>query len=781
MQNTDSQQIVALITRILKKRKRMVLLSIIGILIPVIVFNETATPTYQASTTLIFNEMNTPIPSFSYDLSREIQIQNRLEEIKSLAFSEDIARALPQELYDNFPLPSDRGPNFDKFSHVTWKVNKSLDAIGIRGSNIIQIMVEYKDPVFCRDVANIAAKVFQERMYSVKQEGVSGVRSFIEQQLSRVKSQLNETENELLKFKEKNKIISIDKESHGLLQKVTEAEVLYNKVKSNRESIQERLITIEGKLRQQKQDLVPSITDISTPYAQRLKEKLIQLQGQITDVRLQGYEEGHPMLTQLQREIDDTKKKLADEALKLAKSENIVDPIAQIERLVNETYTLQIEHETLKAQEAALRKTIDNYEKNLATLPEKEYVLARLTREKQVMEQNYLMLKEKYEETKIAEAEKFANIRVIDTARTPMLPVAPRKKINIAIGLILGLLVGFGVAFIAEVNRHTLDSSEELERLTNWHVLASVPVIDNIANGRLGMLKSGGPGNSKSPRIKRSLLTGNTDKTGIGETYRMLRTNLQFIGVGEKFRTIMVTSIGPDEGKSTTLTNLGITLARMEQKVLIVDSDLRRPQIHSLFDLDKSPGLTDLLVYHNAMKEDFSFVEDSRSNLDNGFKEQEMGELVDNFSDFVMDSNFVSKINNLAGISNLNILNSSLIEAIQPTEVKNLKVLSSGKQLKNPSETIATVAIKALLDELKNKFNVILIDSAPLLLVPETVMLSSLVDGVIFVVDSQKYNQEMLMKAKSLLSKANANVIGAVLNNVELDSKNKNNYYYYEA
>jgi len=261
----------------------------------------------------------------------------------------------------------------------------------------------------------------------------------------------------------------------------------------------------------------------------------------------------------------------------------------------------------------------------------------------------------------------------------------------------------------------------------------------------------------------------------------MLRTNLQFNGLGKKYKTIMVTSIGPDEGKSTTLTNLGITLAKLEQDVVIVDADLRRPQIHGLFEIDKEPGLADLLVYYNAMKNQAALMDNKQTLVEKAFKDQEMGDLVDNFSEFVMDNNLVSKINALAGTSNTNILNSSLVEAVQSTNIDHLKVLTSGRQLKNPSETVAAASMKAFLEELKHRFSVILVDSAPLLLVPETMVISSLVDGVIFVVDSQKYNQEMLLKAKSLLKKANATVVGVVLNKVEVTRKNRESYYYYDA
>ena len=780
MPSNDSQQIVALISKIAKRRKKIVALSVVGLLIPVIFYNEMATPTYEAATSLVFEEFSNSISKYGYDLSREILIQNRLEEIKSLSFAEDIATALPSEYYGKFNLRDDAPPDFDKFGYISMKINRKIVAYAIRGSNVIQIGFESSDPALCREVANTAAQVFQQRISRVRQEGVSGVRTFIEEQLMRVQEQLNDSEQELKAFKEANNIISVDRESQGLLKTMTEAEVLYNQVKSNRGSVEERLVTVETKLRQQKETLVPSIMDIATPYTQRLKEKLISLQQQVTELKLSGYEDDHPKLAQLERETEQTKKSLAAEALKIAKGESIIDPIAQIEKYVNEVYTLQIELETLKAQENMLKETMKKYEGKMRSLPEKEYVLARLTRQKEVMAQSYMMLLQKREEARISEAENLTSIRVIDKARTPFIPISPRKKLNVAIGLFLGLLIGFGVAFIREVSATSLDSADELEKLTDWHVLASVPVISTAGNGRFPLLNRPSNGSSKSPLIKQGLITdGDASKSAIAETYRMLRTNLQFLGLGDKYKTILITSIGPDEGKTTTLTNLGATLAMMEQKVLLVDADLRRPQMHSIFDIDKEPGLTDLLVYHGAMKDDVPIVDGNQPLTEKGFKHQELGDLVDNFSDFVMDSHFLSKINNLAGISNLNMLNSSLVETVQSTYIENLKVLTSGKQLKNPSETVSSISMKALLDELKNKFNVVLIDSAPLLLVPETMVISSLVDGVIFVVDAQKYHQEMLVKAKSLLQQTNAKVIGVVINNVEIDRSSKSAYYYY--
>jgi capsular exopolysaccharide synthesis family protein len=317
-----------------------------------------------------------------------------------------------------------------------------------------------------------------------------------------------------------------------------------------------------------------------------------------------------------------------------------------------------------------------------------------------------------------------------------------------------------------------------LEKLTQWHVLATIPTIDKASSNGKSKILNGRKPFQKEDFVKRGKISSLDPKSGIAESYRMLRTNLQFQGIGKDHKTILFTSIGPDEGKSTTLVNLAISIASLGQQVLVLDADLRKPILHAILGVDKEPGLSEILVNYSAMTEELPIVEAPKSLLGNLVKEP-IGSLVDNFSDFILEEQFITKINNLKQTNNISILNSVLVESMQVTEIENLRILTSGKQLKNPSETISSVAMKSLIDELKQRYNIILIDSAPIMLVPETMILSALVDGVIFVVDAKKYNEEMLLKARNLLNKTKADVLGAVLNNVELGGIYKDNYYYH--
>src|SRR5262249_40445654 len=313
---------------------------------------------------------------------------------------------------------------------------------------------------------------------------------------------------------------------------------------------------------------------------------------QQVDLQLQGYPPTHPKLVQLQQDIDATKRDLATEAAKLANSGDVVDPLSAMQKYSTDAAALEIDIESSRAQEAALRKTIDGYDQALQRLPEKEFQLARLTRERDVTHKIYSMLLEKLEEARIAEAERLPSCRVIDIAQAPTDPVRPRKKLNLALGLLLGGLVGTGFAFGWETWRGGVESTAEMERRTGWKVLASLPRLD--ANSHAPIPANDASGRQKA-RAKRGLMVAREPNSGPAEAFRMLRTALQFEGLGESARTLLVTSVGPADGKSTTISNLALSFAAAGHRVAIVDAEVRRPVQHEIFGMDRSPGLTEWL------------------------------------------------------------------------------------------------------------------------------------------------------------------------------------------
>jgi len=214
-----------------------------------------------------------------------------------------------------------------------------------------------------------------------------------------------------------------------------------------------------------------------------------------------------------------------------------------------------------------------------------------------------------------------------------------------------------------------------------------------------------------------SLITLEHAKSPISEAYRTLRTNVQFTGVDSETKTIMITSTGPGEGKSSTIANLAVSIAQAGKSVIVIDADMRNPTQHKLFGLDNREGLSVALVQDQ------------------------------DFRQFVRD-----------------------------TAVQGVMVLTGGPTPPNPAELVGSKRMKRLIKEFSEQFDIVLIDTPPVIAVTDAAILAQEVDGVILVLASGEVNKEYAQRAKELLDKVGAKILGAVLNKVEMKTSE---YYYY--
>ncbi|WP_338597517.1 CpsD/CapB family tyrosine-protein kinase [Clostridium baratii] len=200
------------------------------------------------------------------------------------------------------------------------------------------------------------------------------------------------------------------------------------------------------------------------------------------------------------------------------------------------------------------------------------------------------------------------------------------------------------------------------------------------------------------------------------ESYRILRTNIMYSSFDKKIKRILVTSSEPGEGKSTTSGNLALAFAQDEKKVILIDCDLRKPSLHKKFRISNNRGLSDVIIDRDKLN-----------------------------------------------------------KCIQK-RTEYLDILTAGKIPPNPSEMLGSKAMSTLLDELSNAYDVIILDSPPVLAVTDAQILSTKVDGTVLVVRAEKTKKDTVLAAKGILDKVNANILGTVLNGGD---KNKDNYYYY--
>jgi tyrosine-protein kinase Etk/Wzc len=727
----ESQQIISALGRVFKRRKLALVASMVGVLAPVVAYNQMTPPLYEAASSVVFEEVGSGIGGeVSSHSNADLLLFNRIEEIKSIAFSDDVARALPQEIKERFPQP--RIPRGDLTQNVSAVVHKSMTATPLRNSNIVRIRVQMGDPFLCQTVANLCLDVLQQRSYRIRHEGVADLRKFIEDQLVRFRGQLQQAEHNLMQFKQANSITSLDNESTEMLRRMTEAEVLLNRTRADRSGAEERRAAIQSALAAQRGSLVQEVTTVSTPSAQRLKDRLVDLQGQFAQLVVQEYPADHPQRLQLQQEIDQTKKALAEEALKVASGTTLGDPIARLEKNVEEAVALDIEIESMKAREIALAQTLGDYREFLAQLPSQEVALARLVLDRDVNAKIYTSLLERREEVRISEAKRLPTSRVIDRAQLPREPIRPRRKMNLMLGTIVGLIAGCGIGLLLESRSAKLGSTHDLEQETGWTVLAMIPALARGPRWREWLRRIWPERRGTEADRKMALVSHLDPESPAGGAYYMLRTRLELLGIGSKYRSVMITSSWPREGKSTTIANLAATFSSAGGSALVVDAELRRPVQHSIFGVEKAPGLSDLLVSRNGHGPHKEAADETPKPANGAF---------------------------------------------QATRVDGLTLLASGKRVREHQWETAKSRLGSLLEDLENKYDVVLVDSASPILVHDTLALCRMVDAVIVVVDAQSYDEERLAETKRLLEQAGANIIGAVVNKV--DPGGRYSYYYY--
>jgi len=721
MEEPHEREITPLeILGILQRRKLLVLICVVGVLLPVLVYNQVAPRIYEAQTSLIIEQQREPITSpdvttlaFSEAIFRQSNLVNQIEEIKSRTLSEEVVNLLPEDVKAVLLRRPNGLTEEVKRGVLVNAVRSGITAQTIRNSDVIMIKFQATKPKVAAVVANTVAEVVKSRNVEVKREQASSTRKFIEDQLPKVESSLNQSEEALKQFKAQNQVVSLPDEALEILRRVTEVETEHAKAKAEREGAQQRLTSVQAQISQQRQIVVPSITTTTSLWADTLRKKLVSLEVERTNLIVKGYAPDHPQMVKISQEIVRTKERLTQAVLKIAQGENSLDPISQIAGLVKEALGLEIDIATFETREQSLKGVIDGYDRQLSRLPEKELQLARLSRASQVSGNIYKLLLEKYEEARITEAGKIGNVRVIDTAKEPSIPIKPQKFRNLIIGLILALAVGGGLAFFVESLDKSLKTPEEAENIVGLPVIGLIPSIGEL-NGK--------PKGSRDiiEQISSRLVTHFVPRSPVAEAYRTIRTNLSFSRPDNPPKNILVTSAAPHEGKSTTAANLAITLAQMGTKTLLVDSDLRRPTLGRIFNIEGEEGLTELLIGKGTLE-----------------------------------------------------------ALVKPTGIPNLFLLPSGHLPPNPSELLGSQRMKDLMAEISRRYEMTFLDSPPVVAVTDPAVLSRITDGVVLVIQSGTTDREAVVRARTLLNNVQANLLGLVLNNVRIESTYGSYHYRY--
>jgi tyrosine-protein kinase Etk/Wzc len=570
-------------------------------------------------------------------------------------------------------------------------------------TDVVDVSFTAGDPLVAQRVANAAVQAFQEHSIERGQQASRRRRIFIEQQLDKTESLLAGAQNAFNAFRSRERVYSSQERARAQQSDLTAIEIRRQELDAHRrtnlallDALQQRAPA--GAPADRLSALVASPGIAENPVVAQLFAQLGQLEA-TRDSMTTGPGASTPDNPDVQRVnalIASTQTKVLS-----AVRGQIASLDARIQAL-----------DDLKARSSA----------EMATLPRTEAEEANLGERVEIYRRRAEQLREELQKAQIEEAAEAGEVEILDLAAGPGAPIGTGRTAKLAFGLLLGLLLGGGAAYVLENVNTSIRRRDELETLLQIPNLALIPKLALGMDRRGKVLPAGQPnGNGKAAthRVKPELVTI-ADLRSVGaEAYRTLRTNILFSGSVQSVRTILVTSASPKEGKTTTSANLAITFAQQGYRVLLVDCDLRRARIHRVFRLPQEPGLTQVVLGQNTAD-----------------------------------------------------------EAVRGTLVDGLYVLPTGALPPNPAELLGSPAMRSTLEQLSGMFDLLVLDTPPLLVASDAAILSRVADGTLLVVRAGQTERTAARQAMAQLLTVQARILGAVLNDPDATVPKYGDYYY---
>jgi capsular exopolysaccharide family len=593
--------------------------------------------------------------------------------------------------------------------------------VTFKDTRLIEIGFQHTNPELAALVVNGIAEVFTKQNQEKRTGTSKQTNDFLEERIATLQAEIKRDEVRLAELKKGVGILQtgqgqtiVGDRLAGLnrdlliaenARKTAEAE--YNAVKNSPERIK---ALVEEKLQRfftERENDMRALNNETTKKVAELEAEKAKL--------LVEYHESAPEVQEIDKKIQALR-----DVVKKAQEQNKKDLDDYRARAAQDVLTvLQTKYEQAKAQEDKVRAAF-NEQYGQAQGENRAAIDIRLLEQNIETNRGFLKnLTENQSTNDIIARGTENNISVVDPAIPPDTPVSPRRLMTVLAALFLSTVFGAGLALFLEYLDDTIKTTEEVENLLGLPALAAIPTIDSMPKRRL--LLVGANGSEDPDALAKSELLIHTDsRSSLAEAYRQLRTSVLLSTAGHAPKSLLVTSSLPAEGKTTTAVNTAISLAQTGAKVLIIDADMRRPRLHSIFNIGNAEGLSTILS-------------------------SDMSE-------------------------------SEILNIIQHEKESKLYLLPSGPVPPNPAELIGSEQMSNLMKKLQGVFTHVVVDSPPIASFTDGVLIASMVDGVILVVHSGKSSRQIVRRSRQLLSDVGAKVFGVVLNNVNLRSQD--NYYY---
>ena len=500
--------------RVLRKRKWTIFTVTITAIIIVIIANFFMQPVYKATTTVLLSKSSSPQAIFGSAegnllFGQADEIETQIEILKSYSIAKGVAKELPPDIFEeaqaqnfarkietfrwlinildilhlkNFAASillgiSDTNNNGEEKAtseeDIILQVRESITVNSLKNTNIIEINSENINPQLASIIANNTASVFVEESRSINRSRASEAKRFIEEQLIEKETELKQVEEEKLEYKRQENILYLDEETKINIEQL--ANFQSQEIEVNNQIVENKaeLAEVHRQLGKQSETYISSETITTNPAVRELQSQLTNLEIQLPTL-LEKYSKGSPQVSEAEIKIREIKNKISEKVAEIVGSKvSTRNPIYQT--LLAQVVTLETTLISLETKKESLSSSVKEYEGRLERLPDKELYLARLERAIKVSESTYIILLEKYQEARINEAMELGDIRVIDEARIPKDPIKPNKELNLAIGGILGLMLGVMLTFFLEYMDNTIKTTEDVERILELPILGVIP------------------------------------------------------------------------------------------------------------------------------------------------------------------------------------------------------------------------------------------------------------------------------------------------------------------
>jgi succinoglycan biosynthesis transport protein ExoP len=700
--------------RIVVKRKWVLVTFTASLVALAAVLSFTRTPLYRATATLLIDEpalsminiqdvLNAGAYYRSDFLGTYFNTQLRLLTSRSLA--ERVSKRLNVAARPEFRSARPAAAASD--ASYAFGILGGLSTAPIPETRLVYVSYVSLHAGLAADIVNALVEEFVDFSVESRYEATKQTSEFLSEQIALLREDLKRKEEDLQKYgQEKNLLYLSDNESTvvnnfaSVNTALTTAQIeRYAKESAYRE------------LRSLSVDALPG--SVSNPTIQALKTQYSLVQSEYEE-KGKIYRPEYPEMVQLKARLDATRNTLQEEIRKAVGA-------------------AESEYRAALKKESSLQTLLDEQRGDVARMNRNAIFYHTLRTEAANMRTLLGTLDAKQNEIQVSSqlgGLRTSNIKVVDRALVPRVPFTPNIKRNLLMALLLGLLGGLGLVFLVEYLDNTVKGPEDVEKLVHLPSLGIIPYLPagggrkKDAYGSYGSYQAEEEkAGERGPEVREiELINHLYPKLSLAEDYRTIRTSILFSHAGAAPRTIVFTSALPQEGKTATVSNLAVSFAQLEGKVLLIDADLRKARLSKVFSLRNVIGLSSLLAGKDAFD-----------------------------------------------------------DVVQKTSIDNIWTIPSGPRPPNPAELLNSKRMKDLLAEAKERFNVVLLDTPPVLAVIDPVIVASLADSTVFVVRPGKTTRRSLLRAVGEIRKSKADIIGVVFNEVRIGRQGIGTpfYYYY--